>query len=52
MLLQGANQCKNNMSGTCSKYEKKEKCAKVPTGIRPLRKPSSKLGDNFNIDLK
>ena len=52
MLLEGSNQCKNNMRGTCNKHEKQEKCAKVPTGNGPLRRPSCKLGDNINIDLK
>jgi len=51
MLLEGSNQYKNKMNGTCSKYEKQENCAKVPTGNVPLRRPSCKLGD-INIDLK
>ena len=52
MLLEGSNQCKNKMSGTCSKHEKQEKCAKVPAGNGSLRRPSCKLGDNINIDRK
>ena len=52
MLLEGSNQFKNKMSETCSKHEKQGKCAKVPTGNGPLRRPSCKLGDKINIDPK
>jgi len=38
MLLEGSNQCKNKMSGTCSKHEEQENCAKVPTGNGPIRR--------------